>query len=642
MPKKILKTTGFLAISLLLCVRSIAGSTPPVTTLTKDPSSPDGNNDWYVSPVTYTLDATDLESGVKEINYRIDGGIWQKESFGDTLNLAPNPSFENTDVNPPLTTASWQPNLTDGDTSYSRDIINYMSGFDTTSIKIESAGSVWHAINHIDNFAASTPYNNMNASVWVKTDGANSAYFKIYAVEEDEFGVKTYTEIAQSGAVSGTSDWTQLSSNFIVSVDDAIGVYMEVGLLGIGSVWIDAVNISNNTTASSTSFAIASDGNHTVDYYSVDRANNVEATKNDAIKIDQTAPGNWTDSGAIRGLLGAEHEVYVYTNVSDATSGLSTLTDKFQYTTSKSEGFGVFEDLLGCNTEWLLDEWVSLISPPFDPGTNDAYLLTPKVDFCDSNWKVCKYVRFYAEDMAGNYNAKDMCINGPWIRTTGEGIVRSNNDIDMISEAYGDNSDGMIELQRSTINFFSTSSDLVTVDTPAPPDYDYSKFFELAPGGKTEITGGSLQPVSGTYISNGDYEIRTNTTPSGYKTATFDQVVFIDGNLTISSNITTDASAAALFIVSGDVKIAKQVTEVAIAIIADGDLYTAYDISEGDSAQTLTLSGFFVADEIVLRRTLQGTQNDKDPAEDFIFEPKYIIKLRDYVGVNTVKWLSSE
>ncbi|MFH1648323.1 MAG: hypothetical protein ABIA11_01155, partial [Patescibacteria group bacterium] len=279
MPKKLLKTIGFTVISILFSIKSFAGTTPPVTTIIKSPSSPNGKNSWYVSPVTYTLKATDLESGVKEINYRIDGGLWVKKSFGDTLNLAPNPSFETTDAASPINTASWKPNLTDADTTYSRDTINYMAGFSTTSIKIQSTGSVWHAINHIDNFAASTPYNNMNASVWVKTENANSAFFRIYAVEEDEFGVKTYTQIAQSSDISGTNAWTQLSSNFIVNVDDAIGVYIEIGLLGIGSMWIDAVNINNNTVSSSTSFSIASDGYHTVDYYSVDRAGNIEITK---------------------------------------------------------------------------------------------------------------------------------------------------------------------------------------------------------------------------------------------------------------------------------------------------------------------------------------------------------------------------
>ena len=49
--------------------------TPPVTTYSLDPATPDGNNGWYVSDVNVTLNATDDMSGVKEIKYRVDGGV---------------------------------------------------------------------------------------------------------------------------------------------------------------------------------------------------------------------------------------------------------------------------------------------------------------------------------------------------------------------------------------------------------------------------------------------------------------------------------------------------------------------------------------------------------------------------------------
>lgn len=54
--------------------------TPPETTHTLDPATPDGNNSWYVSDVTVTVDANDPSigcgaagSGVAEIKYTIDG-----------------------------------------------------------------------------------------------------------------------------------------------------------------------------------------------------------------------------------------------------------------------------------------------------------------------------------------------------------------------------------------------------------------------------------------------------------------------------------------------------------------------------------------------------------------------------------------
>ena len=49
---------------------------PPVTTHSLNPETPDGDNGWYVSNVTVTLDATDEMSGVNSTYYRINGGNW--------------------------------------------------------------------------------------------------------------------------------------------------------------------------------------------------------------------------------------------------------------------------------------------------------------------------------------------------------------------------------------------------------------------------------------------------------------------------------------------------------------------------------------------------------------------------------------
>src|SRR2546425_10378761 len=47
----------------------------PVTTTTF--SGTPGNNGWYVSDVSVSLDATDRgPSGVASISYQVDGGVW--------------------------------------------------------------------------------------------------------------------------------------------------------------------------------------------------------------------------------------------------------------------------------------------------------------------------------------------------------------------------------------------------------------------------------------------------------------------------------------------------------------------------------------------------------------------------------------
>jgi len=56
----------------------------------------------------------------------------------------------------------------------------------------------------------------------------------------------------------------------------------------------------------------------------------------------------------------------------------------------------------------------------------------------------------------------------------------------------------------------------------------------------------------------------------------------------------------------------------------------------------LNLRGVFVADKINFQRTLQGTQNEKYSSEDIVYEPKYVLKMSDYIGNNAVKWVYSD
>ena len=52
----------------------VTDTTAPVTTAQLTPSSPDGTNSWYRSPVGVALSATDGESGVASTTYELDGG----------------------------------------------------------------------------------------------------------------------------------------------------------------------------------------------------------------------------------------------------------------------------------------------------------------------------------------------------------------------------------------------------------------------------------------------------------------------------------------------------------------------------------------------------------------------------------------
>lgn len=48
----------------------------PATTATADPAKPTGANNWYTSPITVSMAATDATSGVAKTEYQSDGGAW--------------------------------------------------------------------------------------------------------------------------------------------------------------------------------------------------------------------------------------------------------------------------------------------------------------------------------------------------------------------------------------------------------------------------------------------------------------------------------------------------------------------------------------------------------------------------------------
>src|SRR3989339_613227 len=621
-----------------------ADITPPVSTLTLDPGSPNGNNGWYVTPVTFTLSASDLESGVKTVNYKVDSGIWQTTTFSNTLNLATNPSFETFDPTSNIQTQGWNSLSPDTGAIYTRDSAIYLPQYATKSIKIDATGAGWH---YIDNFASNvvtTPYNNMTASVWVKPQAVTQqAFFEVYAI----LGDNSQVLLSSSSAVTGTSDWVEISSNFTVTQPSAIGVFVRIGVTGTGTAWIDGVTITDSVTTASVDFVVGQDGSHTIQYYSTDQADNLETSSCTSptincrsMKIDQTPPGNWHNSGAFRGLFGASHELYVYTEVEDTTSGLSTFTDKYQYKVDTQESFGRYSNILSCSSTWQEGSWVILISPPFQPGVHSAYLLTPKTNFCNSNWKVCKTVRFRSEDMAGNIATKDFCINGPWIKLSGEGIVKSNNIIDMLSEPEEYNTDGLIETTGNLSNFFTSSANLRVTSAPPNTGVDYDNLLALAAQNPTEIS--NIVSTSGTYLIDGDYELKNSTIPGSYDDASFTQIVFINGDLLISNPIEISNASAALSIVNGNVNISKNVDLVGVAIFADGTINNAYDAQEGQTTNTLTWEGIFAANKFMLKRTLQGTNNANTPSDEFFYEPKYLVQVSGYFKGSKARWISVE
>lgn len=635
---KLLPRISFISALLLFAIPLVsAGTTPPTTLYSITPATSDGNNGWYVSPVTIELVSTDLESGVKDIHYRLDGGTWQISGYSDTLNLVPNPSFET-----PGATSSgldkWEASVLDGAATYTQDTTTYLSGYESSSAKIDSTGGSWHGINNQLNFVPASPYENMHAEVWLKSPGTSGqSRFRIYGIDN----IGSTQLLVQSSQVIGKAEWTRVALDFVASMPNLVGVYMDIGIAGNGTLWIDGATLNSSISDTATTFIVATDNsNHIVEYYAVDNVGNIETTKSFTFKLDGTKPGNWSNSGAFRQIPGpSDHQLFVFTNVSDTVSGLGTASNIYQYSTDNNPTFGIYSDVDACNTSWLEGSWAALGKGVTADGDSTAYLETQRTNFCNSDWKICKNVKFYAEDIAGNNVAKSFCINGPWIRLSGGGTARSDNVIDMLSEGTIANADGLIEVSGSSVDFFSTSTNWVARNVD--PNYSESVYdvYNSLVGNKISL-GASLVSSSGVYSEVGNFEISGTTLPNDYDNNTFNQIVFINGDLKISTDIILNTNSAALFVVSGKVEIDEKVENVEVAILADGEFYTAYNANISKATKTLILKGIYSAKEFVFQRTLQGTNNEDIPSEDFVYEPKYLVKLNQFFGNSFVTWKS--
>lgn len=149
----------------------------------------------------------------------------------------------------------------------------------------------------------------------------------------------------------------------------------------------------------------------------------------------------------------------------------------------------------------------------------------------------------------------------------------------------------------------------------------------------------------GIYNIAGDLTVSsTSPIPSGSGT----QVIFVNGQLNINQNIsyhTTDGLGGLVFVVSGDVLINKDVTQIDGVIIAQGKIYTA--VTSGQSScqtsdvqtNALIINGSLISlisdnPAVFCRKLL----NNNNPAEIINAQVKYLVLLRDLMSDTLQRW----
>lgn len=206
---------------------------------------------------------------------------------------------------------------------------------------------------------------------------------------------------------------------------------------------------------------------------------------------------------------------------------------------------------------------------------------------------------------------------------------------------------GLISAPDAGSNFGNFSANCVVGSQAsfAPfkiPGYDDLKSIYLtqSKASKTINTGTSLAAVA-------DGNIYNYTNISGVSVGVYNYtgtaVVFIDGSLSITGNITGTSNMGLVLVAGGDISIMPAVTQINAVLISAGHIYTGgsgCSYTSPVTASQLIVNGSLISlsssNNIEFCRTL-GNGNTS-PAELINNEPKYLVILRNLYADTLQKW----
>ncbi|MBI2086199.1 hypothetical protein HYT74_02570 [Candidatus Daviesbacteria bacterium] len=179
------------------------------------------------------------------------------------------------------------------------------------------------------------------------------------------------------------------------------------------------------------------------------------------------------------------------------------------------------------------------------------------------------------------------------------------------------------------------------------PSYDDLKslYFTQKTGGllvsKDEASENDI-PLNSDSVYNTTGNLTISSNIPGNKTG----VIFVEGNLILSpasQKLTTNDSAGLVFVVKGNVNINKDVSQIDAVIISSGIIRTAGSTctTSAETASALTINGSLVSLDStkppVFCRTL-GSNDNTQPAEKIVQQPKYLVILKDLFSDTLQKW----
>lgn len=266
-----------------------------------------GDNDWLVSQVEVNLTAFDVTSGVSEMLFSVDGGEWQTYNGNFTVGYDGIIDVEYTAVDVAGNQGAVTPFTLFVDLSAPETEASVVDDYDVTLNAVDNLSGVNYTVYSIDG-GAWTVYSG-------EFTAGSSGFITVEYYSVDNAGNVEETKVLYLGdrtspvtepSLDGTvtpSDWYVSDVEVTLDAeDDESGVAQTMYSID-GGAW----------TAYDGPFELTTDGEHTVEFYSVDNVGNEEDEQSIDVSIDTIGP---TTTASVEGTT-------VTLTASDATSGVS-------------------------------------------------------------------------------------------------------------------------------------------------------------------------------------------------------------------------------------------------------------------------------------------------------------------------------
>jgi outer membrane protein assembly factor BamB len=302
-------------------------ATAPVTQISVSGAA--GTNGWYVGGVDVSLSATDDLSGMADTFYSLDGGALQTEGrFAISSDGIHTVEF-------------WSMDVAGNMESHQTRVVKIDATVPVTQSALSGAGGAngWYvsavqaSLSAVDNLSgvAGTFYKvdggavqNYTGAFSLSSDGTHTIEYWSADLAGDVESPQTrivridttapVTQIALSGT-SGSNGWyVSAVQASLIATDNHSGVQATYYRINGGA-----------TQTYAGAFSISVQGQHSVEYWTVDNAGTIEATRSVVVKIDSVAPLVSVTAIPSTGNKGPRPvTVTVSGSVTDATSGIAS------------------------------------------------------------------------------------------------------------------------------------------------------------------------------------------------------------------------------------------------------------------------------------------------------------------------------